>query len=153
MNIRSLGHRQVLQRGSEKRGHRQWRMPHFRPNSSPFLAWWTQNTSGTFKWINNPQNTTAWGRVNPVHTGPLLISPKHFSSLFYSLGILVFGQLAFRVQFCFPSSTFGVNTRGWRNKTPQAPWGGLASDPNNSESQIQEETFDQARAAGFPSLW
>lgn len=47
----------------------------------------------------------------------------------------MFGQFAFQVQFCFPSSSFGVNTRGWRNKTPRAPWG--ASPPTQTTLRVK----------------
>lgn len=72
MNIRSLGHRQVLQRGSEERGT---------ANKECHISGQIQVLSllnghniqveEAFEWINNPQNTTAWGRVNPGAYWPL----------------------------------------------------------------------------------
>lgn len=78
----------------------------------------------------------------------LLIFPKHFSTLLYSLGALAFGQLAFRVQDT-RVPLLGRTPEADVNRTAQVH-GGLASNPDNSESQVQVETLDQARAAGFP---
>lgn len=106
-----------------------------------------------FEWINNPQNTTAWDASIRVHTGLLLISPKHFSSLFYPWESLCLLSLLLGPGHL--SSTFGVNTWGWPvMRHPQAPWGGLASPPKQLwERQIQAETCDQAGSSRFPSLW
>ena len=150
MSIRSLGHTQVLRRGSDRAGtsneecHTPDQIQALSLLDGHKIKW-----KEIFKWINNPQNTAAWGCIKSGTYEPLT---DLFQALWCSVSIP--GNPWVRsVFFSVPrhlSSIFGMNPEADVTGHPRLCEGHLASNPHNSEqSQIQVETSEQVRVAGF----
>lgn len=145
MNIRPLGHTQVLQRGAGKEGtsNKECHMTGH-VNVLSLLEGQKVKLKQISKWINNPQNTAARGCIESSRDDPFNDLAKirwRSVSVPGSLGIC-----SARLLFCSKTPQCHLWGEHWHqcNRTPPPPklrGRYLASNPNNSkQGQIQVET-------------